>query len=401
MNKTTPLKSKRVAIVLGARHNFWLDQRVLRTARALVSGGYEIITYTPRESKNNERPMQGVVPKYVSAPGSGTKLFRKLLLDYLLYNIPAALDMRRNKVQICHCNDFDTLPCGVLLKLITLGRAKIVYDSHEDYPLFVEEGYGKLFGKLIGFAEAIFTRLFVDRAITVNETIKAKFERMGITSEAIFNCQDLMEYDEIVKNITEVANKNDFLISYQGFIRKGWGYEQLIEAADILIHARDLSQMKFLIIGDSRPFPDYQRQIEKLVGEKGLAKHFVFTGFIPYGEMMKMLKNSDVGVMPFEITRENKEVLPNKFFENLAASIPTIASNVPEIAKIITEEKCGLLLNSTQPREIADAIEYLYRNKDIRLEMGHNALTAASEKYNFAKQAEKLLKVYEEIERRV
>ena len=104
-----------------------------------------------------------------------------------------------------------------------------------------------------------------------------------------------------------------------------------------------------------------------------------------------------MGLILFQPTPNNKGGLPNKLFENLVAGIPTVASNFPEIARIINEEKCGLLVDPTQPREIADAIEHIYNHEDIKLEMGQNALRAAQDKYNFGKQAEKLLKVYEEI----
>lgn len=397
MMKSMPLKSKRVAIVLGARHNFWLDQRVQRTARALVSGGYEILAYTPRESKENERPMRGVVARYMSAPGSNNKLFKKFLLDYLLYNIPAALDMKRNKVQICHCNDFDTLPSGVLLKLVTLGRARIVYDSHEDYPLFVQEGYGKLLASLIGIAEGVFTRFFVDRVITVNETIKAKFQKKGITTEAVFNCQELPNDDATGVSLP-IGNKDDeFWVAYQGNITKLRGYEQLVEAADILVNTKRIQRIKFVIIGKSAPDVSYGEHIKKLIGDKALQGHFLFTGFVSYDVMIQMLKRADVGLILFQPTPNNRGGLPNKLFENLVAGIPTIASNFPEMARIISEEKCGLLVDPTKSQEIADAIEYIYRHEGAKLEMGRNALTAARERYNFSKQAEKLLKVLKEI----
>lgn len=89
--------------------------------------------------------------------------------------------------------------------------------------------------------------------------------------------------------------------------------------------------------------------------------------------------------------------MPNKLFENMVAGIPTISSNVPEIARIVNEARCGLLVDATQPEEIADAIEYLYEHEDIKLQMGQNALRAAQEKYNFATQAEKLLRIYGEM----
>lgn len=395
--KVLEARSKRVALVLGARHNFWLDQRVQRTARALTAANYEVLAYTPAESRGDERHMEGIIARYINPPGGTNRLFNRLFLDYLLYNIPVALSMRRNKVHVCHCNDFDTLPSGVLLKLITLGKTKVVYDSHEDYPLFVEWGRGKLLARAIGIAEGIFTRYFVDRVIAVTETVKDKFEKRGIKSEAILNCQELLNYEPTEESQTAGDKKDEFQITYQGKIFSERGYEQLVEAADILINNRRIEELKFVIIGDSGRFIAYQRSLVNLIREKGLEKYFSFTGFIDYAEMMQMLRRADVGLMPFKPTLKNKGALPNKFFENLVAGIPTIASNVPEIARIISQEKCGLLVDATQPEEIADAIEYLYKHEDIKLEMGQNALRAAQEKYNFAKQAEKLLKVYEEI----
>ncbi len=395
--KTRPLEAKRVALILGARHNFWLDQRVQRTARALVSGGYRVIAYTPMESRDNEHQGEGVTAKYIAAPGGSNRLFKKFLLDYLLYNIPAALDMRRNKVDICHCNDFDTLPCGVLLKLISLNRVKLIYDSHEDYPLFVEEGYGKLLGKLIGFAEAVFTGCFVDQVISVNEAIKTKFEKRGIRSESIFNCQELLEDAAVCTDRINADTDGDFRVAYQGNITPIRGYEQLIEAADILVNKRGIEKLRFIIIGKSVPDVSYGEYIKKLVAKSGLERQFLFTGFVSYTEMMRMLKCSDAGLILFQPTPNNRGGLPNKLFENLAAGIPTIASNFPEMARIISEEKCGMLVDPTKPEEIADAIEYLYRHENIKLEMARNALRAAQDKYNFTRQAEKLLKVYEEI----
>ena len=52
-----------------------------------------------------------------------------------------------------------------------------------------------------------------------------------------------------------------------------------------------------------------------------------------------------------------------------------------------------MLIDPTRPEEIADAIEYLYKHRDIYSQMMQKGLSAVREKYNFTKQAEKLLKV--------
>jgi glycosyltransferase involved in cell wall biosynthesis len=44
-----------------------------------------------------------------------------------------------------------------------------------------------------------------------------------------------------------------------------------------------------------------------------------------------------------------------------------------------------------------EAIEHFYNNRTLVAQMKRNALRAAREKYNFASQAEKLLKLYETV----
>ena len=127
-----------------------------------------------------------------------------------------------------------------------------------------------------------------------------------------------------------------------------------------------------------------------------MSQQFIFTGHVDYDEMMQMLKRADVGLILFQLTPNNKIGLPNKLFENIVTGIPTIAGNLKEMARIINQEGCGLLVYPARPEEISDAIEYLYKHRDIKSQMGQKGLSTAREKYNFTKQAEKLLKVYGE-----
>jgi glycosyltransferase involved in cell wall biosynthesis len=299
-------------------------------------------------------------------------------------------------VDICHCNDFDTLPCGVILKLISFGRVKVVYDSHEDYPLFIEWGRGKLLAKVIRIAEAILTRFFVDVAISTTEGVKARFKKLNVRSEVIFNYQELLDSSSASRNPIIANKNNEFWIAYQGNINKSRGHEQLVEAADVLVNQRGMKRLRFVIMGKSVP-AEYVQSIEEMVINRALEHTFTFMGFLDYRVMMEILSHADVGVIPLQPAPWYLWTLPNKLFENMVAGIPTIASNFPEMERIITQEKCGLLVDATQPEEIADAIEYLYKHRDMKLQMGQNALRAAQEKYNFTKQVEILLKVYEEI----
>jgi glycosyltransferase involved in cell wall biosynthesis len=79
----------------------------------------------------------------------------------------------------------------------------------------------------------------------------------------------------------------------------------------------------------------------------------------------------------------------------MAAGIPVIASNFPLWKKIIEGNRCGLTVDPLQPKEIASAIDYLISNPLQALKMGENARKAAIAKYNWQKESEKLLAVYD------
>jgi glycosyltransferase involved in cell wall biosynthesis len=387
----------RISIILGARHNFWLDHRVQRTVDALSQEGYEIYVYTPSESKDQEQYVDDIEVRYVRTPLGDNKLARKLLLDYLLYNIPSALRIRQDKVNIVHCNDFDTLLSGVLVKILSLSKVKLVYDSHEDYSLFVQQGHSRFLSIVIGIAERILACLFVNLVIATTETVRNKFQKKGLTSISILNCQDLIDWSLYDDNTVIGKKQGEFWITYQGKPTKIRGYEKMIEAANILINIRKIKGLRFIVIGGSESDKSYLESLELLVQNYSLQSQFRFTRHIKYIDMMQILRHSDVGLILFQPTPMNKAGLPNKLFENLVAGIPTISCDFPEIANIINREKCGLLIDSSKPEEIADAIEYLFEDEAIKLEMGRNALQAAQERYNFADQANKLKAAYKDI----
>ena len=56
----------------------------------------------------------------------------------------------------------------------------------------------------------------------------------------------------------------------------------------------------------------------------------------------------------------------------------------------------GLVVNS-DPQSIADAIDYLYENKEVARTMGMNGRKAFETKYNFESEADGFLKFLEEV----
>jgi len=89
--------------------------------------------------------------------------------------------------------------------------------------------------------------------------------------------------------------------------------------------------------------------------------------------------------------------MPNKMFEYMIAELPIIASNFLLWREIVEKNNCGICVNPLDPKEIAEAIEYLIEHPDEARKMGENGRKAVLEKYNWEKESKKLLKIYEEL----
>ena len=84
----------------------------------------------------------------------------------------------------------------------------------------------------------------------------------------------------------------------------------------------------------------------------------------------------------------------------MVAGLPVIASNFPLWKEIIEGNNCGICVNPLEPKEIAKAVEYLIKHPEEARKMGENGRKAVLEKYNWEKESEKLLKVYEELSKK-
>jgi glycosyltransferase involved in cell wall biosynthesis len=122
------------------------------------------------------------------------------------------------------------------------------------------------------------------------------------------------------------------------------------------------------------------------------------TGWVPFEEVPRYLHPADVGVILFQPTHYNNTIgLPNKLFEYMACYKPVVASDFPEMRKVIVEAKSGLLVDPTDPKAIADAIVYLFEHQEEARQMGERGRRMVEERYNWERMEERLVGVYEGI----
>lgn len=88
---------------------------------------------------------------------------------------------------------------------------------------------------------------------------------------------------------------------------------------------------------------------------------------------------------------------PVKLFEYMAAGLPVIASDFPLWRDIIEDANCGIMVEPFNTNALATSIQWLIEHPEEAEEMGKRGQKAVISKYNWGKEAEKLLELYKKI----
>jgi len=78
----------------------------------------------------------------------------------------------------------------------------------------------------------------------------------------------------------------------------------------------------------------------------------------------------------------------------MEAGIPYICSDFPKWKEIIDKYNCGVYVNPSNLKEIANAIEFLLTNSEKAEQMGKNGKDAISNIFNWKSEENKIIACY-------
>jgi len=172
-----------------------------------------------------------------------------------------------------------------------------------------------------------------------------------------------------------------FLVGHAGaLVNRHKGQQYLLEAASIL--QKKCPKMHFLLLGQGKD----ERWLKSLAS--GL-ENVEFVGF--RDNLGDYLAAFDLFVFP-----SLQEGLGSVLLDAMQFGLPIVASDVDGIPDIIEHRKTGLLTPPGNGRALAECIEYLYHDKEMRRKLSKNAY-AASLAYHPREIAERYLHIYREI----
>lgn len=382
-------------------NDFRNDARVLKEAESLQLSGYAVTVFAlhiPGVTPQRERLKSGIEVVRVALNPFGA-CFRKwtgnavkarrvkpqnklvMIASRLWAHVELMWRMKQLKADVVHSHDVNTLPTAWIAA--KLSGAKMIYDAHEISSS--REGYSA-FSKLVSWLEAgLMPR--VQGAITTTE-IRAKFfARMyGVKRPVVLQnrprSQVLMTSNRLREELDLEEGRP--IVVYQGGLQPGRGLEGLVRAAE------KVSNAYFVFIGSGL----LEVTLKDLAIDLGLRERVHFIPTVPLDQLPSYTASADVGVQPIENTCLNHySTDSNKLFEYVQAGLPVVASDLPEIRRVVKEYNLGKLVSPGNAEELEFALIKMVEDAEIRRYYAENS-SAASEKLTWEEQEHKLLDLY-------
>lgn len=179
------------------------------------------------------------------------------------------------------------------------------------------------------------------------------------------------------------------IVLYQGGLFSDRGIEEGMEAILQVEHAA------FVLMGVGTATPE----ITALATEERMRGRVFFIDPVPPEDLLDWTASADVMLMAIQPTTVNHRfTTPQKLWEAIAAGVPVVATDLPGMADVVHETGCGVLVDATDPDDIARGIRAIIdAASEERLAMRERTWRAGQDRYNWEQETETLLGLYREL----
>jgi len=379
-----------VSIAMVLDNAFRPDPRVANEARSLAEAGFRVTILA--WDREGELPRREV---WHSAPSGGQVVVERLrvrsrhrLGSRQVFHLGrfwwrAFWRLLEMPVDAIHCHDFIDLPVGWAAAAVK--GCRLVYDAHESYADMLGENVAGWIKRTVEWLERRLIRR-ADAVLTVGELLAEELRRRGARRVwVVGNWKRLEEFrvepERAAALRRELGMEGLLVVCYIGWLNEDRGISPLVEAVE---RAEGVG----LVIGGDGPARDV------VEGAAARCARVRYLGFVDPGKVPLYTLVSDVVYYGLDRSNPNSRYsAPNKLFEALAAGRAVLCNDCGELARIVAEEGCGVIVEDLSAGAIEAALADLAKPGRLG-ECQARALEAGRRRYNWAEAQEVLLTLY-------
>ena len=367
----------RICMVAFTDLNF--DYRIYREATSLRRAGHQVVIVA---SSFKPTPLKGWDDFEIhSIPLDRSRSLRRLYPLFWQRAYPLLIATHPDSY---HAHDLDSLwPAVRAAQRLDL---PIVYDAHE----FWTEQSSLVNRPLMRSCWSLLERRLirrVDRVITVSGSIAQSLkERYRLDEVVVLRNLPLFRHkvqSNLIRGTLDLPDDRPIVLYQGGFLTEN-GLREQIEAAAGLAAA-------LVLIGDGPS----EQALRNQVCAAGLDDRVYFIPRVPFHQLHNYTCSADLGLCLIKGTGKSFYYsLPNKLFEYMMAGLPILASNFPEMQRIVRETRTGVTVDPTNIVAIREQITAFLDNAEQREACAKASLQAAQH-YNWEREAAQLTQLYE------
>ncbi len=355
-----------------------IDRRILLEADALIKRGWRVVVLAmPREDDSGADPpwvqrvttgadgaarervilaVYGRLRRVVSMNGPVMRNLKAMVWGALanpeaFYGRLFARGVQNLKPDIVVAHDLPML--SVAAEVARRTGARLVYDSHEywcekDFPGSWKRAWSRVENRHIHACDLV---------ITINPSIaSALAQRYSLPSvEVISNAVDGVGVPGGRLREACGCSADARILLYQGGLTSGRSLELCVDA---VAHTRD-QRIHLALLGGGT----LAHALRERARRRGVARRVTILPPVAQDALLHWSADADAGLIPYGAKCENSRLCtPNKLYEFIAAGLPMLASDLPELRRVIDGQGFGMVARLVDVTSTARAMDEMFRD---------------------------------------
>lgn len=258
------------------------------------------------------------------------------------------------------------------LKIAKIFRKKVIFNIH---PIW----FIVFYNKSNNFIKRIITNALnnSDLILVLSENIKSEITNIcqNRNIQILYNPVAIKEFNHIPSDTIRVT--------FMGNLNKNKGVYDIIEAAKYIQNPNIIINLYGKGIFE---------EFNNLISDNQVTEIVKIQGWIGGAEKDIALENSDIYILP-----SYTEGLPMSILEAMSAGLPIISTPVGGIPEAVKDGVNGFLIQPGDYKALAEKIDLLANDKELKEKMGQESLRIAKEKFDINVIINQLKEIYDEL----